>query len=244
MIVFAIICKSSLYIWQYWLPVAIERPTPVSSLLHSSTMVVAGVYLMILLPVSIPIVLVIFLLALNIVRQMDVKKNIAYSTSIHLVLIVLFSITRIYSAVIVYIILHRIVKRQLFQSSGYEIHRVRSQDIRKFNMNRSSMLILIAMFILSALMRMVIMGSKELIVLGIMSVMVLFIIIVSMVYTLMYASKLSVVGKFGESEGFYVIFIIFISMILVEVNFRVWVSLLVFRVVIGVFYGNSIITVL
>merc|ERR1712039_755162 len=163
----------------------------------------------------------------------------AYSTSIHLVLIVLFSITRMYSTVVIYIILHRMVKGQLFQSSRYEIHRVRSQDIRKFNMNGSSMLILIAIFMLSALVRMVIMGSKELIVLGIMSVMVLFIIIVSMVYTLMYASKLSVVRKVGESEGFYVIFIMFISMILVEVNFRVWVSLLVFRVVIGVFYGNS-----
>merc|ERR1712113_937848 len=199
---------------------------------------------MILLPVSVPVVLVILLLAVNIVAQIDVKKNIAYSTSIHLVLIVLLSIIRIYSAVVVYIVLHRMVKGQLFQNSRYEIHGVRSQDMRKFNMNGSSMLMLIAMFILSALVRMVIMGSKELIVLGIMSVVVLFIIVVSMVYTLMYASKLSVAGKFGESEGFYVIFIIFISMILVEVNFRVWVSLLVFRVVIGVFYGNSIITVL
>merc|ERR1712109_241253 len=106
------------------------------------------------------------------------------------------------------------------------------------------MLILMAIFILSALVRMVIIGSKEFVVLGMISVVVLFMVVVSIMYTLVYASKLSVVGKFGESEGFYVIFIILLSMVLVEVNFGVWVSLLVFRVVIGVFYGNSIITVL
>merc|ERR1712003_596008 len=95
--------------------------------------VVARVYLIILIPTSIPIVLVVVLLAINIVGQMDVKKNIAYSTSIHLVLMVLLSIVEIYSVVVIYIILHRMVKRQLFQSSRYEIHGVRSQDIRKFN---------------------------------------------------------------------------------------------------------------
>merc|ERR1712048_1508233 len=150
----------------YWLPVAIERPTPVSSLLHSSTMVVARVYLMMLIPNNVPIVLVVILLAVNMVRQIDVKKNIAYSTSIHLVLMVLLSIVRLYSVVVVYVILHGIVKRQLFQSSRYEIHGIGSQDIRKFNMNGSSLIILIAMFILSALIRIVIMGSKEVVVLG------------------------------------------------------------------------------
>merc|ERR1712174_186655 len=152
-------------------------------------MVVARVYLIILIPTSIPIVLVVILLAINIVGQMDVKKNIAYSTSIHLVLIVLLSIVGIYSVVVIYIILHGIVKGQLFQSSGYEIHGVRSQDIRKFNINRSSILILLAIFILSALVRIVIMGSKEVVVLGMMNLIVLVIVVVSMLYTLMYRSK-------------------------------------------------------
>merc|ERR1711976_241844 len=222
LVIFAILCKSSLYLWQYWLPVAIEGPTPVSSLLHSSTMVVAGVYLMILIPNNVPIVVVVLLLAVNMMGHMDVKKNIAYSTSIHLVLIVLLSIGGFYSVVVLYIMLHGMVKGQLFQSSGYEIHGVRSQDMRKFNINRSSFLMLIAMFILSALVGMV---------------------CVSMLYTLIYANKLSVSIKVGESEGFYVLGLMFLSMMLIDVNFGVWLSLIVFRVVIMVFYGNSIVTV-
>jgi len=196
-----------------------ERPTPVSSLLHSSTMVVARVYLIMLIPNNAPIVVVVILLAINIVRQIDVKKNIAYSTSIHLVLIVLLSIVRVYSVVVVYIILHGIVKGQLFQSSGYEIHRVGSQDIRKFNINGSSMVILLAIFILSALVRIVIIGSKEVVVLRIMSLVVLVIVVVSILYTLVYGSKLSINGKIGESEGYYVLLLIMLSMIVIDVNF-------------------------
>merc|ERR1712019_198827 len=160
-VIFAVLCKSSLYLWQYWLPVAMEGPTPVSSLLHSSTMVVARVYLIILIPSNVPIVVVVLLLAVNMVRHMDVKKNIAYSTSIHLVLIVLLSIGGFYSVVVSYIMLHGMVKGQLFQSSGYEIHGIGSQDMRKFNMNRSSLLMLVAIFMLSALVGMVMLGSKE-----------------------------------------------------------------------------------
>merc|ERR1712048_1538622 len=149
----------------------------------------------ILIPSNVPIVVVVILLAVNIVGQMDVKKNIAYSTSIHLVLIALLSIVRVYSVVVVYIILHGIVKGQLFQSSGYEIHRVRSQDIRKFNINGSSMVILLAIFILSALVRIVIIGSKEVVVLRMINLIVLVIVVVSILYTLIYGSKLSISSK-------------------------------------------------
>merc|ERR1712176_1688370 len=197
-----------------------------------------------LIPSNVPIVMVVILLAINIVGQIDVKKNIAYSTSIHLVLIVLLSIVRVYSIVVVYIMLHRIVKGQLFQSSRYEIHGVRSQDIRKFNINRSSMVMLLAIFMLSALVRIVIIGSKEVVVLRIVSLIVLVIVMVSILYTLIYGSKLSINGKVGESEGYYVLLLIMLSIIVVNVNFSFWVSLLVFGVLIGIFYGNSMITVL
>merc|ERR1712003_298133 len=146
--------------------------------------------------------------------------------------------------VVIYIMLHGIVKGQLFQSSRYEIHGVGSQDIRKFNINRSSIVILLAIFILSALIGIVIVGSKEVVVLRMMSLIIVVIVVVSILYTLIYGSKLSIIGKVRESEGYYVLLLIMLSMMVVDVNFSLWISLLIFGVLIGIFYGNSMITVL
>merc|ERR1719461_1421777 len=54
-------------------------------------MVVAGVYLIMLLPIVLQVVIVVLLLGLNMLGHIDVKKNIAYSTSIHLIVIILLS---------------------------------------------------------------------------------------------------------------------------------------------------------
>jgi len=218
-VIIAVLCKSSLYVFQYWLPVAMEGPTPVSSLLHSSTMVVARVYLIILIPNLVPIVVVVILLALNVIRQIDVKKNIAYSTSIHLALIVVLSVSGMYSIVVVYILLHRIVKGQLFQSSRYEIHGVGTQDIRKFNMRSGTLIMLRAIFILSAMVRIVIMRSKEYVVLRMISLVIVVLVVISMMYTVGYMAKLSVMVIFGESERMYVLVLIVLSIIVVQVNF-------------------------
>jgi len=220
-VVFAILCKSSLYLYQYWLPVAMERPTPVSSLLHSSTIVVARVYLMILIPVKIGFVVVVLILRMSMVGHMDVKKNIAYSTSIHLVVIVILSCGGFYSVVVIYIILHGMIKGQLFQSSGYEIHGVGSQDIRKFSIVRSSMIIVLAMLILSAIVRMVMIGSKEVVVLGLLSILMMYIVVLSIIYTVVYLNKSAIISKVGQAEGSYVLVVMLMSMMVVDVNFGV-----------------------
>merc|ERR1712157_292199 len=100
------------------------------------------------------------------------------------------------------------------------------------------------MFLLSALVRIVIMGSKEVVVLRIMSLIVLVIVVVSILYTLIYGSKLSINSKVGENEGYYVLLLMMLSIIVVDVNFSFWMSLLIFGVLIGIFYGNSMVTVL
>merc|ERR1712170_265916 len=97
---------------------------------------------------------------------------------------------------------------------------------------------------LSALVRIVIMRSKEVVVLRMISVIVLIMVVVSMLYTVVYGSKLSIVGKVREAEGYYVLLVIMLSMMVLDVNFGVWISLLIFGVLLRIFYGNSMITVL
>jgi len=176
---------------------------------------------MMLMPVMMQIVMVVLLLGFNMIGHMDVKKNIAYSTSIHLVVMILLSMGGYYSVVIVYIILHGMIKGQLFQSSRYEIHRVRSQDMRKFNMNRTSIIIVFSIMILSAMIGIVIIRSKEVVVLGIIGLLIIVLIIVSIMYTLVYLNKSGIMSKIGESEGKYVLLLILISIMVVDVNFGV-----------------------
>lgn len=74
-----------------WLPAAIAAPTPVSSLVHSSTLVTAGVYLLfrhlneigsysqlkVILVIGIATIIIASLSALN---EKDIKKIVALST--------------------------------------------------------------------------------------------------------------------------------------------------------------------
>lgn len=220
-----------------------EGPTPVSSLLHSSTIVVARVFLAMLMPVKLNVIMVVSLLGWNMVGHMDVKKNIAYSTSIHLIVMLIIVFCELYSVVVVYIILHRIIKGQLFQSSGYEIHGVGSQDMRKIGIVGSSIMIVLSIFVLSAMVRFVLAGSKEIVVLGLMVLMTVIIVVVSFMYTVSYLNKISIIRKVGEAEGSYVLLVMLMSIMVVDINCGVWLSLIVLRLVLMTSYGNSISTV-
>ena len=140
---FAGMTKAAQLPFSSWLLGAMVAPSPVSALLHSSTMVKAGVYLIIrLAPIlqgSLAGLLVAlvggvtFLLGSFIaVSQSNAKRVLAYSTIANLGLIVMCGGIGTYEAVwagIMLIIFHAIAKCLLFLNVGVIEHRIHSRDI-------------------------------------------------------------------------------------------------------------------
>jgi ech hydrogenase subunit A len=122
-------------------------PTPVSALLHSSTMVKAGVYILVRLApifqatfsgyVLAFIGAMTFLLASAIaISQSNAKRVLAYSTIANLGLIVACAGIGTYEAIwaaILLIIFHAISKSLLFLSVGTVEHKIDSRDIEDMN---------------------------------------------------------------------------------------------------------------
>lgn len=114
-----------------WLPAAIAAPTPVSSLVHSSTLVTAGLYLIIrfhkvielwkdiLVPISLLTILIAGTFALN---ERDSKKIIALSTLSQLGLIIFSLIIGAWKLSFFHLIIHAIFKSIIFISCGIEIN--------------------------------------------------------------------------------------------------------------------------
>lgn len=126
-----------------WLPAAIAAPTPVSSLVHSSTLVTAGVYLLcrfsplfpntvvinLLLPVGVATIL---LAGARALFESDIKKVVALSTLRQLGLIIRALGVFIPEIALFHLLTHAFFKALLFMTVGNLIHLTdRFQDSRK-----------------------------------------------------------------------------------------------------------------
>jgi ech hydrogenase subunit A len=144
---FAGLTKAAQLPFSSWLVGAMVAPTPVSALLHSSTMVKAGVYIIVrFAPIfqstftGYMIAMVgalTFLIASGIaVSQSNAKRVLAYSTIANLGLIVACAGIGTYEAIwaaILLIVFHAISKSLLFLSVGTVEHRIKSREIDDMN---------------------------------------------------------------------------------------------------------------
>nr|WEG22896.1 NADH dehydrogenase subunit 5 [Gilpinia sp.] len=142
MILVASFTKSAQIPFSSWLPAAMAAPTPVSSLVHSSTLVTAGVYLLIrfenlfnneklIILFLLLSSLTMFMSGLNANFEYDLKKIIALSTLSQLGLMMSILFLGFKYLAFFHLLMHAYFKALLFMCSGIFIHSLNNfQDIR------------------------------------------------------------------------------------------------------------------
>nr|ARH54566.1 NADH dehydrogenase subunit 5 [Oxyomus sylvestris] len=141
LMILAAMTKSAQIPFSSWLPMAMAAPTPVSSLVHSSTLVTAGVYLLIRFNLVLTYESMLFLLFIGSLTmfmaglganfEFDLKKIIALSTLSQLGLMMSILSLGEYNLAFFHLLTHALFKALLFMCAGCMIHNLGNcQDIR------------------------------------------------------------------------------------------------------------------
>nr|YP_007627012.1 NADH dehydrogenase subunit 5 [Tristira magellanica]AGC22277.1 NADH dehydrogenase subunit 5 [Tristira magellanica] len=142
LIILAAMTKSAQIPFSPWLPAAMAAPTPVSALVHSSTLVTAGVYLLIRFSPMLNIFnygwfllligcMTMFMAGLGANFEFDLKKIIALSTLSQLGLMMSILAMGYMNLAFFHLLTHALFKALLFMCAGSMIHNLNySQDIR------------------------------------------------------------------------------------------------------------------
>ncbi|PHS07513.1 MAG: NADH-quinone oxidoreductase subunit L [Blastopirellula sp.] len=141
--------KSAQFPLHTWLPDAMEGPTPVSALVHSATMVAAGVFLVArFYPVFAPEVLFViactgcitlFIGATIAIVATDIKRVLAYSTVSQLGYMMLALGLGGWTAGVMHLVTHAFFKSLLFMCSGSVIHAVHTNEMTEMGGLRKKM---------------------------------------------------------------------------------------------------------
>ncbi len=147
--------KSAQFPFHFWLPGAMKAPTPVSTYLHSATMVKAGIYLLARFsPIlgdhpwwNTPLIIVgsltMLYAAFNAIFRLDLKSILAYSTISALgILVFLIGLgtDQAFLAAAVFILVHALYKATLFLVAGIIDHETGTRDVSKLSGLRKVML--------------------------------------------------------------------------------------------------------
>lgn len=126
--------KAAQFFSHVWLPDAMEAPTPASALIHSSTLVIAGVFLVIRFSVVFEFTvninyymailgsLTLAFGSITATYQNDIKKLVAYSTISQIGYLMCGCGFGCYEEVLLYLIIHALNKAFLFILVGYIVH--------------------------------------------------------------------------------------------------------------------------
>jgi len=141
--------KSAQFPLHVWLPDAMEGPTPVSALVHSATMVAAGVYLAgrfypvftgeVLLIIAYIGAITLFMAATIAITAVDIKRVLAYSTVSQLGYMMLGIGLGGWAAGLFHLVTHAFFKSLLFMCSGSVIHATHTNDMRRMGGLRHKM---------------------------------------------------------------------------------------------------------